>query len=116
MCGLPEKRPRGGSTCVAFDPSSLPLLRLIFIVFLVACPTFGQDQTLDWQTQVRKYAEAQDWDSAMRIVDREVARSPQHMDVRAWRARVLACPARLTEAETEYIAILNLSRHDPHSC
>ncbi len=113
MCALSDKTSRAGSTCVAFDPSLVPLLRLILIVFLVACPTFGQDQTLDWQTQVRKYAEAQDWDSAMRIVDREVARSPQDMDVRAWRARVLAWSGRLTEAEKEYVEILKVSRNDP---
>src|SRR6266851_4536397 len=113
MCVLSDKRPRGGSTCETFDSSSVPLLRLIFIVFLVACPTFGQGKTPDWQTQVRKYAEAQDWDSAMRIVDHEVARSPQDMDVRAWRARVLAWSGRLTEAEKEYVEILKVSRNDP---
>src|SRR5260370_1415656 len=113
MCALSDKRPRGGSTWESFDLALVPLIRLIFIVFLVACPTFGQDKTPDWQTQVRKYAEAQDWDSAMRIVDHEVARSPQDMDVRAWRARVLAWSGRLTEAEKEYIEILRASRNDP---
>ena len=49
----------------------------------------------------------------MRIVDREVARSPQDMDVRAWRARVLAWSGRLTEAEKEYVEILKVSRNDP---
>src|SRR6266702_1122117 len=113
MCALSDKKPRVGSTCMTFEPSSVPIQRLILIVFLVACPTFGQDKTPDWQTQVRKYAEAQDWDSAMRIVDREVARSPQDMDVRAWRARVLAWSGRLTEAEKEYLEILKVSRSDP---
>src|SRR5260370_32130821 len=113
MCALSDKTPRGGPTCETFDSSSLPLLRLILVVLLVACPTFSQEKTPDWQTQVRKYAEAQDWDSAMRIVDREVARSPQDMDVRASRARVLAWSGHVTEAEKEYIEILRASRNDP---
>jgi tetratricopeptide (TPR) repeat protein len=62
---------------------------------------------------VRKYAEAQDWPSAMKIVDREVARAPQDMDVRAWRARVLAWWGHLAEAEREYLEILKVSRTDP---
>jgi len=83
------------------------------MITLVACPSFSQEHSPDWQTQVRKYAEAQDWNSAMRIVAREVARSPQDLDVRAWRARVLAWSGHLAEAEKEYVEILNVSRNDP---
>lgn len=46
----------------------------------------AQNQAADWQGQIRKYAEAKDWDSAMRLVEEEIARAPQDMDVRAWRA------------------------------
>jgi tetratricopeptide (TPR) repeat protein len=49
----------------------------------------------------------------MRIVDREVARAPQDMDVRAWHARVLTWSGHLTEAEKEYLEILKVSRNDP---
>ncbi len=49
----------------------------------------------------------------MRVVDREVARAPQDVDVRAWRARVLAWSGRMAEAEKEYLAILKVSRNDP---
>ena len=80
---------------------------------MAVSPSFGQDQTSEWQTQVRKYGEAQDWDSAMRIVDREVARTPQDMDVRAWRARVLTWSGRLAEAKKEYLEVLKVSRNDP---
>ena len=78
---------------------------------LVVFPAFGQDQP--WQTQVRKFAEAKDWDSAMRIVERELARAPQDMDVRAWRARVMTWSGQLAEAEKEYLGILKVSRSDP---
>jgi tetratricopeptide (TPR) repeat protein len=82
-------------------------------VLLTVFPTFGQDQATDWQAQVRKYAEAQDWTSALRIVDQELARTPQDMDVRAWRARVLSWSGHLAEAEKEYLEILKVSRTDP---
>jgi len=78
---------------------------------LVVFPAFGQDQP--WQTQVRKFAEAKDWDSAMRIVERELARAPQDMDVRGWRARVMTWSGQLAEAEKEYLGILKVSRSDP---
>ena len=79
---------------------------LLFGALLAASAVFGQDHPPDWQTQVRKYSEAQDWNSAMRIVDQEAARAPQDMDVRAWRARVLAWSGHLAEAEKEYLEIL----------
>ena len=99
--------------CRAFDPPWLSLLGLIIGLLLVASPARGRDNASEWQAQVHKYAQAQDWDSALRVVDREVARAPQDMDVRAWRARVLAWSGRLAEAEKEYLAILKVSRNDP---
>jgi tetratricopeptide (TPR) repeat protein len=49
----------------------------------------------------------------MRLVDQELARAPHDMDVRAWRARVLAWSGHVAEAETEYLEILKVSRKDP---
>jgi tetratricopeptide (TPR) repeat protein len=80
---------------------------------LLSVSAYGQDQAPDWQAQARKYADAHDWESALRLVDREIARAPQDMDVRAWRARVLAWSGRLREAENEYLEILRVSRTDP---
>ena len=89
------------------------LFGLIILALVLASDTFGQAQRPDWQAQVRSYAEARDWDSALRIVDHAIARSPQDMDVRAWRARVLAWAGRLADAEKEYLEILRVSRNDP---
>ncbi len=80
---------------------------------LVAPPFYAQDQAGDWQTRVRKYSEAEDWESALRIVDNEIARAPQDMDRRAWRARVLAWAGQLAEAEKEYLEVLKASGKDP---
>jgi len=70
-------------------------------------------QSSSWQAQVRQFCEAQDWPSAMRIVEQEIARAPQDMDVREWRARVLAWSGNLANAEQEYLEILKPSRQDP---
>jgi len=79
---------------------------------MAASPAQGPNQLPDWQAQVRKYAEAKDWESAMRLAEQEIARSPQDMDVRAWRARLLTWSGRLAEAEKEYREILKVARTD----
>ena len=86
---------------------------MTFALLLAVSPAYGQSQATAWQAQVRKYAEAKDWDSATRLVEQEIARAPQDMDVRAWRARVLAWSGKLQEAEKEYLEILKVSRMDP---
>ena len=89
------------------------LRRLVLGTFLLALPVWGQNPPADWQTQVRNYSELKDWASAMRIVDQEIARAPEDMDVRAWRARVLEWSGKLAEAEREYLQILEVSKSDP---
>jgi len=94
----------------------LRLLRfsvLIAGVSLLAVPMGSQTQRPEWQAEVRKYAEAQDWVSAIRIVDRQAAVAPQDMHVRAWRARVLSWSGHLPKAEKEYLEILKFARNDP---
>jgi len=88
-------------------------LSLVAAFFLTVSSALGQTPTPNWQAQVRKYAEAKDWDSAMRVVEQEIALAPQDMDVRAWRARVLAWSGKLPDAEKEYLEILKISRTDP---
>ncbi|HEY6943955.1 MAG TPA: tetratricopeptide repeat protein [Candidatus Acidoferrum sp.] len=91
----------------------IAILGAVAVVLLWISPAQGQTRVENWQAQVRKYAEAKDWDSAMRIVEQESARAPQDMDVRAWRARVLGWSGKLAEAEKEYREILKVSRTDP---
>jgi tetratricopeptide (TPR) repeat protein len=81
-------------------------------LFFLSC---AQAQTVsqDWQAQIRKYAATQDWKSAMRVVDQQIALEPHDMDVRAWRARVLAWSGQFPAAEKEYLSILEISRKDP---
>jgi tetratricopeptide (TPR) repeat protein len=94
-------------------PRWMVVLKMIATALLSISAAYGQTQTPIWQAQVRKYAEARDWESAMRLIDQEVARAPQDMDVRAWRARVLAWSGRLADAEKEYMEILKVTKTDP---
>lgn len=85
---------------------------LVCIGVLTLCSA-AQTSAPEWQQQVRKFAEQHDWHSAMQIVENEIAKSPQDMDVRSWRARILAWSGRLTEAEEEYLRILAADSRDP---
>ena len=82
-------------------------------IWLACFLAWGQQLTSTWQEDVRRRAEAHDWSAAMGIVDREVARAPQDMDVRAWRARVLFWSGEVAEAELEYQRILSADPNDP---
>lgn len=66
-----------------------------------------------WQDDVRRCADKQDWATAMQIVERQITATPNDMDVRAWRARVLLWSGRLPEAQKEYLEILAVAPNDP---
>jgi len=89
------------------------IARLVIVAWLLCCLAWSQQLTLSWQEDVRRYAEAHDWSAAMGIVDREVARTPSDMDVRAWRARVLMWSGKFSEAEIQYHQILAVVPGDP---
>jgi tetratricopeptide (TPR) repeat protein len=84
---------------------------LLPVLFASLCAAQAPSST--WQQQVRNYAENQDWDSAMRIVEEQISRSPHDMDVRSWRARILSWSGRLNQAEHEYLQILAIVPNDP---
>jgi len=86
---------------------------VIIATLLPVAVASGQGLTPAWQAQVRIFAELHDWASAMSVVEQQLARAPQDMDVRAWRARILVWSGRLSEAETEYLDILKISPTDP---
>lgn len=100
------------------DDKSKDCLRVVLFCLIATAALWvgranGQSSTPDWRDQVRKYAQAQDWESAIRIVDEQISRAPEDMDVRAWKARVLAWSGRLAAAEAEYQEILSVSDKDP---
>ena len=89
------------------------MFRLLIGTWLLCVLAWGQQSTSTWQEDVRGCAEAGDWFAAMGIVDREMARAPKDMDVRAWRARILLWSGKLAEAEVEYQGILSAIPNDP---
>jgi tetratricopeptide (TPR) repeat protein len=111
VCPGTRDGPRGSLDCGG-TARGLALAVLSAIALVLAPASLAQNQAADWQAQVRKYAEAKDWDSAMQLVEQQIAHAPQDMDVRAWRARVLAWSGKLPEAEREYLEILKVSRTD----
>ena len=102
--------PKGGRLIVKVRAVILGLLAGVSIFGSVAR---GQQLAPSWQAEVKKYAEAQNWAAAMRIVEQEIASAPQDMDVRAWRARILTWSGQLAEAEREYREILSAAPNDP---
>src|SRR5207248_5739941 len=83
VCAQSGGRPRASLwTHSALDSPWLSSYGLILGILLAVFSAFGQEQPSAWQTEVRKLAELKDWDSAMSIVERELARAPQDMDVR----------------------------------
>jgi tetratricopeptide (TPR) repeat protein len=85
---------------------------MVVSAFVVSI-ALGQQPEETWQAQVRKSVAAHDFAAALRIVDRELARFPNDMDIRAWRARVLTWAGRLLEAENEYDTVLKAEKNDP---
>src|SRR5882762_9571414 len=73
----------------------------------------GQEQQSDWQIQVRKYCNANNWPAALRVVDQRIAQAPDDLDLKAWHARVLGWSGNLAEAQQEYLQILSASPNDP---
>jgi tetratricopeptide (TPR) repeat protein len=117
LCVCVCLRPVPVKSCISLScehaaPRWSGLCGVVIAALLSVSPTFGQDHQPDWQAQVRKCAEAQDWKSALRIVNQEIARAPQDMDIRAWRARVMTWSGQLPDAEKEYLEILQASRTD----
>src|ERR1700757_466239 len=103
---------------VRVDARESPLVRrllsfLSFGLLALTQPLAAQEQPLNWQAQVRKYCDASDWTSALRVVEAEMVRAPQDLDVKAWHARVLTWAGRLEEAERDYREILAIDRRDP---
>jgi len=87
--------------------------RVLSWIWIFCFFSLAQQPTLTWQEEVRRCAAAQDWTTAMSIVEREIARAPQDMDIRTWRARVLLWSGKVAEAEREYHEILIAVPNDP---
>jgi tetratricopeptide (TPR) repeat protein len=90
----------------------------VFIALAVAwlaatCSAVGAQETESgWQAEVRKQAVAHDWAGALRIVDGELARAPNDLEVLAWRARLLLWSGRVQDAERLFRELTIRERRD----
>ena len=82
-------------------------------LFFLGDTSAAQEKPPVWRAQVRKYCEARDWPSALGVLEKEIARAPANLDLKSWRARVLAWSGNFAQAQQEYLAILKVSPSDP---
>src|SRR5882672_1270989 len=73
----------------------------------------SQEPPAAWQTEVRKDADAHNFDAALRVIDQQLAKYPNDVDIRNWHARVLSWAGRLSESEKEFVEILKVAGNDP---
>ena len=67
----------------------------------------------DWHTQVQEYAKAQQWDSALTIVNGELKKAPENTELLEWRARLLLWAGQLDAAVLEWKRVVNVAPGDP---
>jgi tetratricopeptide (TPR) repeat protein len=89
------------------------IFRLLVGVWIFTSFACGQEFVSRWKEEVQQRTEARDWAAAMQIVDRELARAPQDMELRTWHARILTWSGSLPEAEGEYSELLATDSKDP---
>jgi len=85
----------------------------LFMIFLAANPARCQTAAGGWKAEVRRFAEAQQWEEAMAAIEAEQERRPGDIEVREWRARVLTWSGNLPQAEKEWNEIVRIAPKDP---
>jgi tetratricopeptide (TPR) repeat protein len=88
----------------------IPLLALL--LFLFSHLAAAQNAPPAWQAAVRAHVANKEFPAALRVVDGRLAESPEDLEARGWRARLLAWSKRLAEAEAEYRRVLEAAPND----
>ncbi len=73
----------------------------------------GQEAAGDWQSDTRRFAEAQNWDAAMKVVDGVLRKAPQDVEAKTWRARILLWSGHVVESEREFRLLVGAAPQDP---
>ncbi len=82
------------------------------IAAMVCGPPSGFCQNASWTESVRNYIAAQQLDAALGEVEARLRESPQDLEARGWRGRLLAWKGRWAEAEQDYRAVLQAAPND----
>jgi tetratricopeptide (TPR) repeat protein len=67
----------------------------------------------DWQKEVQRDTQAQDWTTALQVIGGVLADAPNDSDALAWRGRVLLRSGDLRAAEAEFLSLTVTSPKDP---
>lgn len=85
-----------------------------FLVTPVASTVRSQQVPLtNWQGEVRRDAQDQNWAKALEIVGQILKAQPQDVDARAWHARLLLWSGDVKSAQTEFLSLTVDSPSDP---
>ena len=95
----------------AADNEAVSSSRHVAVVIL-ALEVGALAQDVDWQQQVRKAVQAQNFTVGLQIVERRLDRVPDDLEAQAWKARLVGWSGRLAEAETLYREVLRKASQD----
>jgi len=85
------------------------------LVFLIPASIGAQPQDFyaNWQSEVRRFATVQDWNSAFQVVAAVLTRSPTDLEARGWHARLQLWSGQVTAAEAEFVKLTSEAPGDP---
>jgi len=90
---------------------SRPYIWMLAVVSL-AQAAWAQQETSDWEQQVREKVRLHQLDSALSLVNQQLQQNASDMEARGWRGRILAWQGQWASAETEYRRVLEQFPND----
>ncbi len=81
---------------------SLRAIAFLALCVMAAASLRGQQAAADWQEQVKGLVAQQHLEEALRVTEKRLEATPQDVEARGWRARLLTWANRLPEAEADY--------------
>jgi tetratricopeptide (TPR) repeat protein len=84
----------------------------IAVVLLATSPAQAQQNSVDWQPQVREKVRLHQLDAALALVDQRLEEAPGDLEAHGWRGRLLAWQGQWVSAEAEYRQVLDQAPND----
>ena len=83
-----------------------PCLRTLAVVLLAGNAALCQQNSADWQQQVREKVQLHQIEAALALVDQRLEQDAADREARGWRGRLLAWQGHWAAAESEYRQVL----------
>ncbi len=96
--------------CVFSRPGGLS--RTVVTVVLLAGAAWSQQDSADWQQQVRNDVRLHHLDAALTLVQQRLEQAPSDLEAHGWLARLLAWQGQWASAESEYRLVLAYAPRD----